>query len=153
MTDIQDEKYTFNYIFINLASNLAQKSHCVKKKVGAVLTKNNQILSIGYNTTLHKCDEKWPNVGCPLTLTGGCSLAIHAEENVIKYFLQNYNNISNATLYTTLSPCIPCAKLIITAKISRVIYLELYANYKKLEIDEGVKFLIENGIEIFKYNN
>ena len=58
----------FDDIFMELAKNLAQRSHCIKAQVGAVLTKDTRIISIGYNgppAGTHNCDEEFPEVGCP----------------------------------------------------------------------------------------
>jgi dCMP deaminase len=64
-------KLTFNEIFMNLAADLAKRSHCVKNQVGAVLTKDTRIISIGYNgppAHTHNCDEEWPGEGVQETL-------------------------------------------------------------------------------------
>ena len=61
------EKTSFDQLFMELAVNLASKSHCIKRHVGAVLTKDTRIISIGYNgppAGTHNCDEKWPESGC-----------------------------------------------------------------------------------------
>ena len=62
--------------------NLAKRAHCIKRRVGTVLTKHTRIISIGYDGPLektHNCDEDWPEQGCPLDSKGSCSLALHAE--------------------------------------------------------------------------
>lgn len=146
---------TFNDIFMNLASNIAAKSHCIKNQVGAVLTKNNRVISIGYNgppAGTYNCNEKWPNTGCPSSTRGGCSLAIHAEQNAIMYALNNNTTIAESTIYITLSPCLPCAKMIFLAGITKVIYLYSYAEYKKIDVDEGIQFLKEFSIETVQYH-
>ncbi|RYF99916.1 MAG: cytidine deaminase, partial [Chitinophagaceae bacterium] len=59
-------KPSFANIFMNLASDLATRSHCVRAHVGAVLTKDTRIISIGYNgppAGTHNCDEEWPEHG------------------------------------------------------------------------------------------
>src|SRR3954468_13114663 len=118
---------TFDEIYMELAQNLAHKSHCVKIKVGAVLTKDTRIVSLGYNgppAGTHNCDEEWPLVGCPRALKGGCSLALHAEENAILYAAKNKVSLDGATLYVTLSPCLSCARMIFTTGIKKVVYLD-----------------------------
>lgn len=143
-------KLSFDKIFMNLAEDLAQKSHCVKAKVGAVLTKDTRIISIGYNgppAGTHNCDEEWPIEGCARDSRNSCSLALHAEENAILYAVKNGSQIKDATLYCTLSPCIACARLILTSGIKHVYFKNSYANYKGLESDEGVDFLNRFGVE------
>ncbi|MBK7968790.1 MAG: dCMP deaminase family protein [Bacteroidetes bacterium] len=144
----------FDDIYMELAQNLAQKSHCVKIKVGAVLTRDTRIISLGYNgppAGTHNCDEEWPEGGCARDRKGGCSLAIHAEENAILYAAKNNSQIKGATLYVTLSPCLACARVIFTTGIKKVIYLKSYAEYKGIESDEGVDFLRQFKVEVVQY--
>lgn len=145
---------SFDDIYMELAFNLSRKSHCMKIKVGAVLTRETRIISLGYNgppAGTHNCDEQWPETGCPRDSKGGCSLAIHAEQNAILYAAKNKSTIEGATLYVTLSPCIACARIIYTSGIKKVLYLKSYAEYKGIAMDEGVDFLRKFGVEAEKY--
>ncbi len=144
----------FDDIYMELAVNLAKRSHCLKRHVGAVLAKDTRIISIGYNgppSGTHNCDEEWPGEGCPRDSKGGCSLAIHAEQNAILYAVKNKTAVEGATLYVTLSPCLACSRIIFSMGISRVIYLNSYAAYKGLTSDEGVDFLNKFGVACHKY--
>lgn len=148
------ERPAFDDIFMELAVNLAKRSHCIKRHVGAVLTKDTRIISIGYNgppSGTHNCDKEWPEVGCPRDSKGSCSLALHAEQNAILYAVKNKTDVKGATLYVTLSPCIACARIIYTMKIEKVIYLKSYAEYKGIPSDEGLDFLRRFGVEVEKY--
>ncbi|AFK05299.1 CMP/dCMP deaminase zinc-binding protein [Emticicia oligotrophica DSM 17448] len=145
----------FDQIFMDLAHNLALRSHCVKAQVGAVLTKDTRIISIGYNgppAGTHNCDDEFPDHGCPRDSKGSCSLALHAEQNAILYAIKNGANIEGTTLYVTLSPCIACARVIYTMKIKKVFYSKSYAQYKGIPNDEGVDFLRKFGVEVIKYS-
>jgi dCMP deaminase len=149
-------KPSFDDIFMELAQNLSRRSHCVRAQVGAVLTKDTRIISIGYNgppAGTHNCDEEWPGVGCPRDSKGSCSLALHAEQNAILYASRNNVSIVGCTLYITLSPCIACARIIFTMGIKKVYYLNSYAEYKGLASDEGVDFLRKFGVEVEKYSS
>lgn len=144
----------FEDIYMELAVNLARRSHCIKRHVGAVLTKDTRIISIGYNgppSGTHNCDEEWPGVGCPRDSKGGCSLAIHAEQNAILYAVRNKTSVEGATLYVTLSPCLACARIIYSMGITRVIYFRSYAEHKGIPNDEGVDFLVKFGVEVERY--
>lgn len=144
----------FDDIFMELAVNLAKRSHCVKRHVGAVLTQETRIISIGYNGPpkgTHNCDEEWPDDGCARDSKGGCSLAIHAEQNAILYAVKNKASVEGATLYVTLSPCLSCARIIYTMGIEKVIFLNSYAVYKGLTEDEGVDFLRKFGVTTEQY--
>lgn len=154
MADTRPPKPSFDDIYMHLAQSLALKSHCVKMGVGAVITKDTRIVSLGYNgppAGTHNCDEQWPETGCPRSVKGGCSLALHAEENAILYAAKNRVLLENTTLYVTLSPCLPCARMIYTSGIKRVIYLDSYAAYKGFELDEGIEFLRKFGVIVEKY--
>lgn len=144
----------FEDIYMGLAENLAKRSHCVKAQVGAVLTKDTRIISLGYNgppAGTHNCDEEWPGEGCPRDSKGSCSLALHAEQNAILYAAKNNVSIEGSTLYVTLSPCISCARVIFTTGIKKVYYVKSYAEFKGLPSDEGVDFLRKFGVEVIKY--
>jgi len=147
-------KPSFHDIFMNLASDLSTRSHCVRAQVGAVLTKDTRIISIGYNgppSGTHNCDEEWPGQGCDRDSKGSCSLALHAEQNAILYAVKNGSNIAGSTLYTTLSPCIACARLILSSGIKKVLFKDSYAAYKGIPSDEGVDFLRRFGVEVLQH--
>ena len=142
---------------MDLAQSLALRSHCTRAQVGAVLTKDTRIISIGYNGPpqgTHNCDEDFHEEGgCPRDSKGSCSLALHAEQNAILYASKNGASIEGSTIYVTLSPCISCARIIFSMKIKRVIYLNSYAAYKGLASDEGVDFLRTFGVEVLSYQD
>lgn len=143
-------KPSFDEIFMNLAEELSKRSHCIRAQVGAVLSKDTRIISIGYNgppSGTHNCDEEWPGEGCARDSKGSCSLALHAEQNAILYAVKNGADLEGATLYTTLSPCLPCARLIFSAGIVHVFYRHSYAEYKRLIEDEGISFLERFGVK------
>ena len=145
---------TFDDIYMELAQNLARKSHCVKAQVGAVIAKDTRIVSLGYNgphSGTHNCDREWPEEGCARSMKGGCSLALHAEENAILYAAKNKVDLEGSTLYCTLSPCLSCARMIYTTGIKTVWFLHSYAQYKGYELDEGVEFLRRFGVTVEQY--
>ena len=147
-------KPSFDEIYMELAEKLALRSHCVKAQVGAVLTKETRIVSLGYNgppAGTHNCDLEWPETGCPRDSKGSCSLALHAEQNAILYATKNNVSMQDATLYVTLSPCISCARVIFTTGIKKVYFKNSYASFKGLQNDEGVDFLRRFGVEVIHY--
>lgn len=147
-------KPDFDDIFMELAVNLAKRSHCIKRHVGAVLTKDTRIISIGYNgppSGTHNCDEEWPEMGCSRDSKGSCSLAIHAEQNAILFAVKNKASVEGSTLYVTLAPCLPCARIIYSMGIEKVVFLKSYAEYKGLPFDEGLEFLRRFGVLTEKY--
>ena len=147
-------KPPFHQIYMQLATSLAIRSHCIKMQVGAVLTKDTRAVATGYNGPpqgTYNCDEKWPTTGCPRSQRGGCSLALHAEQNAILYALKNKVDLTNATLYITLAPCLPCARIIFSVGITTVYYQDSYACFKAIDIEEGLAFLEKFGIKTIHY--
>lgn len=149
-----NKKPSFEEIYINLSKELSKRSHCVKRQVGAVIAKDTRIVSLGYNgppAGTHNCDEVWPEEGCARSEKGGCSLALHAEENAILYAAKNNIKLEGTILYVTLSPCLACARMIYTSGIKKVFFLESYAEYKGFKKDEGVEFLQKFGVEVVHF--
>lgn len=147
------DKPSFDDIYMELAEKLALRSHCVKAQVGAVLTKDTRIVSLGYNgppAGTHNCDQEWPEHGCPRDSKGSCSLALHAEQNAILYATKNNVSVQDSTLYVTLAPCIACARVIYTTGIKKVFYKDSYAAFKGLPTDEGVDFLRRFGVDVIQ---
>jgi len=98
---------SFDEIYMNLATELAERSHCVKAKVGAVLAKDTRIVSLGYNgppAGTHNCDEQWPETGCPRDSKGSCSLALHAEQNAIAKLAKSNDSGLGADMFITHAP-------------------------------------------------
>lgn len=150
----ESKKIEFDHIFMKLAVDISKKSHCIKKQVGAIIAKDTRIISTGYNgppAGTYNCDEDWPNKGCPRSLKGGCSYALHAEQNAIIYAYKNNIDLHGANLYITLSPCLYCARLIFIAGIKRILFLDYYAEYKEIKIEEGINFLEQFGVEVIKF--
>jgi dCMP deaminase len=127
----------WNEYFINIAKIISLKSKDKKRQVGAILVseKDNRILSTGYNGLPANIDDNidWNNRELVH------SMIIHAEMNCILYANNKYEN---SILYSTLSPCKDCIKIIAAAKIKKIIYLE---EYKDLNISKELckKFNID----------
>jgi dCMP deaminase len=121
------EKY-----FINIAKLCAEQSTCLRRKVGAVIVKNNSSISTGYNGAPSKvthCEER----GClrqKLNIPSGKNhelcFGAHAEANAIATAARYGMNIDDAVLYCTTYPCSQCAKSIINAGIKEIYYLDGY---------------------------
>jgi dCMP deaminase len=116
-------------VFMNITKEVATLSHCVRFKVGAVLVKDGNIISMGYNGTpagMDNCCER-DDITLPHV--------IHGEVNAILKAAKTGTSVNGGTLYLTLSPCLDCSKLILQSGIKRVVYLTAYRNL------EGVDFL------------
>lgn len=118
--------------FMNIARQVATRSTCDRKHVGAVIVRDKTILSTGYNGSIRgmpHCDE----VGHDLD-AGHCVATIHAEANAILQAAKNGVMIEGAELYTTASPCWGCFKLIANAGIRTIFYAEFYREAKSLAV-------------------
>lgn len=115
----------------------ALNSYCRRRQVGAIIVKDQMIISDGYNGT----PTGFPNV---CEDAGGDTLpyVLHAEANAITKVAKSTNNSLGATLYVTAMPCIECAKLIIQAGVARVVYADDY------RLRDGLDLLRQAGIEV-----
>lgn len=138
MTQEQSDKY-----YIKVAQLCANNSYALKLKVGAVIVKDDQIISDGFNGTPcgfeNRCETK--NINGELKTL---PYVLHAESNAILKCAKYGKSTNGATLYITHSPCIECAKLIIQAGIVRVVYLDVYRTI------DGIVILRKSGINVEK---
>jgi len=133
--DIKQQKTDERYL--RMAKIWAENSYCKRRQVGALIVKDQMIISDGYNGTpsgFENICEDENNVTKPYVL--------HAEANAITKVAASNNNSKDATIYITSSPCIECAKLIIQAGIKRVVFSDMY------RMEEGVNLLKRAGIKI-----
>ncbi|WP_096198922.1 deoxycytidylate deaminase [Bacillus sp. FJAT-45350] len=115
--------------FLTVASVLADRSTCKRAKVGCVITKDNRIVSTGYNGSIHG-HEHCTEDDCCLNEQGRCIRTIHAEQNAL---LHAKEDLYGTTAYVTHEPCETCTKLLAQAGIKKVIYAKSYPNqYNKL---------------------
>lgn len=126
-------------VFINIAKETSTLSHCVRSKVGAVLVRDGNIISFGYNGTPSGMDNHCEENGITL------NHVIHAEVNAVLKAAKTGNSVDGSTLYLTLSPCLDCSKVILQSGIKRVVYLNEYRN------PEGIDFL-KQFIQVEQYD-
>lgn len=141
METMNDKQLTLDKRYIRMASIWAENSYCTRRQVGALIVKNQRIISDGYNGTpsgFENICEDENNVTKPYVL--------HAEANAITKIARSNNSSDGATLYVTASPCIECAKLIIQSGIKRVVYSEKY------RLEDGLELLQRAGIEVLYVN-
>ena len=141
MDNINEKQLTLDKRYIRMASIWAENSYCTRRQVGALIVKNQRIISDGYNGTpsgFENVCEDGNNVTKPYVL--------HAEANAITKIARSNNSSDGATLYVTASPCIECAKLIIQAGIKRVVYSE------KSRLEDGIELLKRANIEVVYIN-
>ena len=128
--------------YLRMASIWAENSYCQRRRVGALIVKNQAILSDGYNGT----PAGFENV-CEDADGHTKPYVLHAEANAITKLARSNNSGQDATLYITASPCIECAKLIIQTGIRRVVFNELY------RLSDGIDLLHRAGVECVHIEN
>ena len=142
-----DTRPSWDEYFATLAKQVSTRTTCMRRAVGAVIVKDNRILATGYNGVpagMHHCAE----VGCLRDQLGVPSgqrqeicRGLHAEQNAIIQAAKYGTDISGAKIYITTQPCITCAKMLINAGITEIIYANPYPD----ELSLGM--LDEAGIE------
>jgi dCMP deaminase len=133
------ERISRDQMLMEMALIASKRSTCTRKHVGALIAFNGRPVSIGYAGApagLPHCLDH----GCVPGPDGGCIRTMHAEANTIAFAARKGIATEGATLYTTVSPCLGCAKMIINAGIQQVWYLE---RYRKLE---GINLLAASGL-------
>ncbi|WP_133538069.1 deoxycytidylate deaminase [Tenacibaculum caenipelagi] len=134
---LKKKQLKYDIAYLKMATEWGQLSHCIRKKVGALIVKDRMIISDGYNGTPsgfeNFCEDeegytKW--------------YVLHAEANAILKVASSTQSCKGATLYITLSPCQQCSKLIHQAGIKRVVYASAYKDRS------GLDFLEKAGVEL-----
>ena len=154
MADTKVKRPGWDEYFTEIAKLVATRSNCVSRKVGAVITVDNQIVSTGYNGApkgLHHCVDAG---GCLRKLNKIESgtrqeicRAVHAEQNAIISAAVKGVSIKGGTIYTNTYPCSICTRMLINAEIKRIVYDSDYSDPLSKEMLE------ESGIEVVRYGN
>ena len=132
-----DKQTKRDHLYMKMARTWAENSYCVRRQVGALMVRDNMIISDGFNGTpsgFENICEDENNVSKPYVL--------HAEANAITKIARSNNSSNGATIYITASPCMECSKLIIQSGIKRVVYGEKY------RLMDGVELLKRAGIQV-----
>ncbi|MGE5313289.1 MAG: deoxycytidylate deaminase [Acidobacteriota bacterium] len=110
--------------FMNIADQVATRSTCGRKHVGAVIVRDRTILSTGYNGSVRggvHCDDAGHDME-----NGHCVRTVHAEANAVAQAAKNGVAIDGAEIYVTASPCLTCFKLLANSGIRKIYYQEFY---------------------------
>jgi|TARA_A100001234_G_scaffold174315_1_gene155837 dCMP deaminase len=122
----------WNEYFGEITKQVALRSTCVRKKVGAIIVKDKNIISTGYNGSIRGL-EHCETVGC-LMMEGHCTRTIHAEANAIIQAAKHGLMIDRAEIYISASPCFNCFKLIANSGITKIYFMEFYRDERIIEI-------------------
>ena len=147
------DRISWDEYFMSMAELASKRSTCIRRQVGAVLVRDNQVLATGYNGApkgLVNCCDTGECLREKLKIPSGqrheLCRAVHAENNAITQCAVNGTSCKGATLYVTDSPCIMCTKQIINAGIVRIVAKTLYSE------EMGRQMLEQSGIifEVFE---
>ena len=123
--------------YLSIAKEVSKASYCERSKVGAIIVKEDNIISFGYN-------------GTPSGFENICEIdgqtkkeVLHAESNAITKCAKSFYSSNNSQMYLTLSPCFECAKLIIQSGIKEVYYIEQYRDTSGIELLKQTNVHIE----------
>lgn len=128
---------------MNIGREVASRSTCPRKSVGAVIVRDKTILSTGYNGSvrgLPHCDDS----GCMME-DGHCVRTIHAEVNAIIQAAKNGTGIQGACIYITASPCWNCFKCIANAGITRIVFGEFYRDDRIFDLSQRLGMELVQG--------
>ena len=149
MVQIVDDRPSWDEYFMQMAQLTAQRSTCLRRKVGAVIVKDKHIIATGYNGAprgLKRCVELGGCLREKLKIPSGqrheLCRALHAEQNAIIQAATLGQSIEDGTIYITHQPCAICAKMIINAGLKRIVVKEGYPD------DLSVEILDEAGLKI-----
>lgn len=150
---------TRDEMLMDMAIIAARRSSCSRAQVGVVIARDGRVLVTGYNGAPagmphcdHTCDCGYPGSGgllfegkhlsnCASLMP--CRIAVHAEANAIAFAAKHGVRLEGGELFTTFSPCLPCAQLIINAGVVRVVHLTDYRDRSGLELLESAGIALE----------
>lgn len=142
------ERPSWDEYFMKLAHEVATRTTCLRRAVGAIIVKDRRILSTGYNgvpTGLTHCAETGclrQELGVPSGQRHEICRGLHGEQNAIIQAARYGIDISGSTIYVTTQPCVVCAKMIINAGIVEVVYENPYDD------ELSMSMLAEAGMKI-----
>jgi len=134
------KRLRYDTLHMDCAKAASGMSHATRGKVGCVITKDDRSISNGWNGRLPGEDNACETIHDGLAVTRDD--VIHAEENAILYAAREGISLKGGTLYTTVAPCIKCARMIVGCGISRVVYAKIYRS------NEGLVLLRNRGVAV-----
>ena len=148
-----EHRPSWDEYFMEITQQVAKRSTCMRRHVGAVIVKDKRILATGYNgapSGFAHCSETGcmrENLHIPSGERQEICRGLHAEQNAIIQAALHGVSVAGADLYGTHQPCITCAKMIINAGIKRVICFDSYPD------ELARSFLEQAGIELVMWNH
>jgi dCMP deaminase len=136
------QRASWDEYFMAIGREVATRSTCDRKHVGAVIVRDKMILATGYNGSirgLSHCDDEGH-----MMEDGHCVRTVHAEANAIVQAARNGVRLEGADIYVTASPCFGCFKLIANAGLSRIVFGEFYRDERIFKLSELIGIKLEH---------
>lgn len=131
--------------FISIARTVAGRATCPRASVGAVVVRDQRILTTGYNGAppgIAHCTE----LGCEMR-DGHCVRTTHAEANAVVQGALYGVSLGGATVYCTHEPCLGCSKLLISAGVAHIVFENEYPD------ESARRLLAEAGVSVLHWRN
>lgn len=145
-----EQRPSWDEYFMKLAHEVATRTTCMRRAVGAIIVKERRILATGYNgvpTGIRHCFEAGclrEELGIPSGERHEMCKGLHAEQNAIIQAARYGINISDSSIYITTQPCVVCAKMIINAGIQEIVYQNPYDDELAMSLlkEAGIKMRV-----------
>jgi len=131
---------TWDEYFMAIAGEVATRSTCDRKHVGAVIVRDRTILATGYNGSIRglaHCDDEGH-----LMEDGHCVRTVHAEANAIVQAARNGIRLEGSDIYVTASPCFRCFQLIANSGLGRIVFAEFYRDERIFKFASELKIAL-----------
>lgn len=129
----------YDKMYVDLVDRISKESRCPRTKVGCIILSESGMLSPGFNGHASGGPNEWD------WKENGDPEVVHAELNALGKMLEQGVSAKGAIVYISLSPCLECAKLLVRAKVKRVVFMKEYRN------TEGLNYLNKYGVELVKW--
>jgi dCMP deaminase len=131
----------YDSMYMQIAERVSNESRCPRTQVGCVILAESGMTALGFNGHASGGPNEWE------FSTEGNPEVVHAELNALGKMLEQGVSAKGATVYVTLSPCLDCGKLLVRAKVARVVFRD---SYRKTE---GIDYLRKYGVEVEKWED
>lgn len=144
----KQKRPSWDQYFMGVAFLVSRRATCLRRKVGAVLVKDKQILATGYNGApmgLAHCETTGclrEEMGIPSGQRHEICRGLHAEQNVLLQAARHGISAKNSSLYITNSPCVICAKMIINAGIKEIVISDTYPDQMAMDFLKQAKIVL-----------
>jgi dCMP deaminase len=139
---VTPKRASWDEYFMAIAGEVATRSTCDRKHVGAVIVRDKMILATGYNGSIRglpHCDDEGH-----MMEDGHCVRTVHAEANAIAQAARNGVRVDGGDIYVTASPCFGCFKLVANAGLTRIVFGEFYRDERIFNLAQALGIALDH---------